>query len=98
MGTSFTLTQHQRWLAIVALIILIPLVPEFAPEIFYLIDLGGIETVVALTALYFKPFIDRLRVVKENLMGRMLIAKQALSDSAIAKPKVFAFQVPVYLC
>ena len=67
-------------------------VAAFVPEIIYLVDLGGIEVFVTFIVLYLQPLTNKLYQFKDKLICHWLIAKQALFDSAIAKPKVFAFQ------
>jgi hypothetical protein len=92
VGMMIELNKVQKGLVIIALLALAPLVPEFIPELIYLIDLGGLEIIVTLTLMYVKPLIDRLQRLTDQFFCYWLIAKQATIKSAVAKPKVFAFQ------
>jgi hypothetical protein len=94
MKSWHTLSKKQTFVAVLILMFIIP----FAPEMAMILDWGGIEMLVTCLFLYFKPLLDWLGEQLTQLRYRLYIAKQAIAQSALLKPKTFAVHAVACSC
>ncbi|WP_196140358.1 hypothetical protein [Aliikangiella sp. G2MR2-5] len=83
------LTNFQKLVITLAIVILALLAPEFM----MLLDLGGIEAAFTCLLLYYKPLFQWLRIKKEKLINELKIIKLYLQGCALSETRVLISSV-----
>lgn len=84
----FKLNRWQQFIVFLCLLVLVPVMPE----LLLVVDIGGLEMLVALTMLYFRPAIVWLRARYDDCCRYFVIAQLALKHSPLSQQRVWLLQ------